>query len=321
MSPRAVALTTACASIALVVAQDIVPTWAGFHTWQYAAALLLGAIAIGAYINGVRRGEDGPVGARLALGLTGALVIIAAGIASGLLGPDTEVVSRAPGSVAPLPDAGVAAFFPVAGPEAIGRGDVRVVLRRRNAGALEIGPGERRYVGATALELVPHVAAYVEVHDARGRRSTITQPANAAFLSPVLLFGQQIPLAGKMLPADTFATPALHRNVKAFYFARGAGPAAAAHGAPTTPSVLFAVDDENGRLQPGGIGFAPAGIPVELGGLRLRATTGTYPALTVSAVPAPLALWLGGLLILGGLGSTLAFPRGRRHHDRAGSHL
>lgn len=306
MTPRAVALTAALVSIALVLAQDLAPAWAGFHTWQYASALALGGIAIGAYANGARKGEDGIVGQRLIVAMMGALVIVAAGIASGLLGPDTEMVVRAPGTVAPLPDVGAAAFFPVADGDAIARGDARIALRRRNASALDIGPGERTYVGATALELSPQIAAYVEARDSRGLRLTITQPTNPAFLSPVLLFTQQVPLAGKLLPADTFATPSLHRQIKVFYFAKGTGPAAAAHGAPAKgASVLFAVDDDNGRLEPGGIGFAPSGSTVELGGLRLRSIVGTYPALVVSAVPYPLALWTGGLLFVGGIAAAI----------------
>lgn len=319
MSPRAVAFLAAIAAIVLVAAQDIVPAWAGFHTWQYASALALGAIAIGAYANGARKGEDGPIGARLVIAMIGALVIVAAGIASGLLGPDTELVVRAPGTVAPLPDVGAAAFFPVADTEAIARGDARVALRRRGASALEIGPGERRYVGSAMLELSPQIAAYVEARDARGQRLTITQPTNPAFLSPVLLFTQQVPLAGKLLPADTFATPSLHRQIKAFYFAKGVGQAAVAHGASAgEASVLFAVDDDNGRLIAGGIGFAPAGKLVELGGLRLRATLGTYPALTVSAVPDPLALVSGGLLFFGGVGYAYF---GRRSISGVGSRV
>ena len=303
MSPRVVALSSAIACIALVLAQDAAPTWLGFHTWQYAAALTLGAIAIGAYVNGARKGEDGNVGRRLVFAMAGALVIVAAGIASGLLGADTETVARAPGTVAPLPGVGAAAFFPVADAAGIAHGDARIGLRRRDAPALELGPGERRYVGGSALEVAPQVAAYVEARTSRGERLTITQPTNAAFLSPVLLFTQQVRIAGKLLPADTFATPALHRQIKAFYFAKGTGgPAAEAHGGSNkVAAVLFAVDDDNGRLEPGGIGFAPSGTAVDLGGVRLRATVGTYPALIVSTVPYPLALWIGGGLFFGGL--------------------
>jgi hypothetical protein len=66
-------------------------------------------------------------------------------------------------------------------------------------------------------------------------------------------------------------------------------------------SLLFAVDDENGRLVRGGIGFARSGTVVELAGIRLKPTLGNYPALAVSAVPYPPALVVGSLLFAGGL--------------------
>lgn len=307
MSPRLAASLAAIASIAFVLAQDVEPQWAGFHLWQYTAALALGATAIFAYILGARRGEDGDVGRRLVVAMVGALVIIAAGIASGLLGPDSETVVRAPGTVAPLPALGAAAFFPIADAAAIGKGDGHVLLRRRGASQIDVASGGRAFLGAFELGLVPKNAAYVEARTLAGDHLTITQPTNPAFLSPVLLFTQQVAIAGKLLPADTFAVPALHRQVKVFYFASGA-PGAGAHGqAGSGPSILFAVDDDNGRLIPGAIGFAASGASVDLGGLRLQATIGTYPALTVSAVPLPLALWLGAILVVVGIG--LAFVR------------
>lgn len=301
MSPRAVATLAAVASIAFVLAQDIVPQWPGFHMWQYTAALALGATAIGGYVLAARRGEDGETGTRLVIAMLGALVIIAAGIASGLLGPDSETVARAPGTVAPLPDVGAAAFFPIADAAAIARGDAHVLLRRRGAAQIDIAPAQRQFVGATAVELVPKTAVYVEARSLAGEHLTVTQPTNPAFLSPVLLFTQEVSIAGKLLPADTFAVPALHRQIKAFFFAGGA-PGAGAHGqAAGSPAVLFAVDGDDGRLVSGGIGFAASGQYVDLGGLRLRATIGTYPALAISAVPLPLALWVGALLIVTGL--------------------
>ena len=302
MNPRVVGVLAALASVACVLAQDVAPQWSGFHTWQYAATLGLGAIAIGSYALAGRRGEDGIVGTRLVVAMVGALVVISAGIASGLLGPDTEIVSRAPGTVAPLGDVGAAAFFPIADAAAIARGDGHVLLRRRGADSIDIPPGERRFVGATVVELVPRAAAYVEARTTAGDHLTMTQPTNPAFLSPVLLFTQQIALAGKVLPADAFAIPALHRQVKAFYFAKGApGATGAAHGQPAgAASVLFAVDDDDGHLVPGGIGFAPTGESVDLGGLRLRATLGTYPTLAISAVPLTPALLLGCALLVAG---------------------
>lgn len=301
MNARTVALVAAGASIALVFAQDAAPAWAGYHTWQYALVLALGAVAIGGYVQGARKGEDGIVGTRLLVAMAGALVIIAAGIASGLLGPDTEIIARAPGTVAPLPDVGAAAFFPIASAEAIARGDGHIGLRRRNAPSVDIGPGQRKYLGATALQLELQAAAYVEARSPRGERLTITQPTSSAFLSPVLLFTQQVSIAGKLVPADGFATPALHRQIKAFYFAAGAPHATLQREGAASPAVLFAVDEDGGRLLPGGIAFAQSGQQIELAGIRLRPTLGTYPALVISAVPHPLTLWVGGVLFVAGL--------------------
>ena len=146
MNQRAFAIAVAVIALGLVFAQLFVPSWAGFHTWQYAAALLLCAIGLFAYIGAARKGEDGEIGNRLIVAMIGALVIIGAGIASGLLGPDSETVSRAPATVAPLPDVGAAAFFPNADAATIARGDARVVLRRRNGSSVELAPGAPRFL-------------------------------------------------------------------------------------------------------------------------------------------------------------------------------
>jgi hypothetical protein len=307
---RAVALASAVAGMALVFAQDVFPAWAGFHTWQYTAALVLATIAVTGYALDARKGTDGEVGRRLAIASIGAVVVIVAGIASGLLGPDTETVARAPGTVAPLPDVGAAGFFPVADPATIARGDAHVQVRRRDGTSIDIGPNERRFSGTTALETTPQMAAYVEARDASGGRLTITQPTNAAFLSPVLLFPERVTIAGRSLPSDTFSTPSVRRTIKAFYFSKDE-VAAAAHGMPGREAVLLVVDeDASGKLAPGGIGFVPSGSNATIGGVRFHVTVGTYPALVISAVPSPPALWIGGLLFLAGVAYACGFPPG-----------
>lgn len=308
ISGRAFALVAGAAGIGLTLAQYVAPAWAGYHTWQYAAALALAGFVLLAYARGARK-EDGEAGARLAIAAIGAVVIAAAGLCSGLLGPDTRVVRSAPGTVTPLPDVGAAAFFPIEDAPGIARSDVDVLLRRRGADALVVPAGGRRYLGASALETQPQIAAYVEARDASGAHLTITQPTNSAFLSPVLFFPQHVTIAGKSLAADAFATPAQRKSVKVFYFPKdAAGPAAALHGVEG-PAVLFAVDDDGGKLVPGGIGFAPSGKEVTLGGLRLRATLGTYPSLVISSVPYPLAVAIGLALLLGGLAYAALLPR------------
>lgn len=299
MSPRSIALASAFGIVAIVFAQDVAPQWRGFHDWPYALLVALLCQIVFGYANDARRGRDGEVGARLVFAMIGAFVIGGAGLASALLGPDTETIVRAPGTVAPLPEVGAAAFFPSANAADIARGDAAIVLRRRSGAGVELLPGKRRFFGATELQIQPQTAAYVEARDVQGRRVTITQPTNPSFLSPVLLFGRTVPIAGKDLPSDAFATPALHRQIKAFYFSK----AEAAHAAARLPAkdvVLFAVDDGSGKLLQGAIGFAPSGAEVTLGGVRLRPTIGSYPALVVSAVPYPAAAWLGLACFVGG---------------------
>lgn len=300
MSGRTTALVAAAVTLALVFAQDVWPAWAGFHTWQYAASLGIGMTAVAGYALGARRGGDGETGTRLVVAMIGTLVVAAAGLTSGLLGPDTDLVSRAPGTVAPLPDVRAAAFFPVADATDVANGDARIIVRRRNGTSLELGTGERRFVGATSLRPKPQTAAYVEARDLHGNHLTITQPTNPSFLSPVMLFPTSVPLAGRERPVDAFAVPPAHRQVKIFYLTPGSLPGAM-HGTTAGATVLFAVDDDSGRPIPGGIGFAPSGRDIELGGLRLRATAGTYPALEISAVPVPLALWFGMALVAAGV--------------------
>ena len=316
MSRRAFALSAALAGIALVLVQDFAPRWSGFHTWQYAALLTIAAAVAIRYLFGLRKVRAAKNESRLSLALFGALTVIVAGLASGLLGPDTETLARSPGTVLPLPDANAAAFYPNVDAGAIARGDIHLVIRRRDRAPLDIAPGQRRFVGTTALEAVPHVAAFVDVRDSRGNHLTLTQPTNATFLSPVLLFPQVVQaeslrLTGDDFPTDAFAVPASHRSVKAIYFSRQASEHVSVPGLAGREALLLAVDDENGKPVPHGITWAPAGEDVAVGGLRLRATIGTYPDLVVSAAPSTIALWIGGALFA--LGLLYAFvPFGRR---------
>ena len=310
MTGRIVAILAAVLAAGGVGAQYVVPAWPGFHEWQYATALLVALVLVGTYAAGALRGNDGAVGARLAIGAGGIFVVTIAGLASGLLGPDTQTIQRAPGTVAPLPDLGAAAFFPSADAATVAGGAASLVLRHRDGSELVVGPGTLRVAGAAALSLDPKRAAFVEARDGGGGRLTVTQPTNTAFLSPILFFPSTVAIAGHVEPADSFAVPAAHRQVRAIVFDRLAGAHAVGHG--DRPTVLFAVDDDAGRPVPGGIGFAADGRDVVLGGLRLRATLGTYPALVVSAVPYPLAVAAGLALALGGAVGALVAARRRR---------
>jgi hypothetical protein len=286
------------ASVLLVVAvfaQDIVPTWPGFHDWRYAALLVALAMPALGYIGFARKGADDAFGGRCAIALIGALLIGVAGLACGLLGPDSVTLSRVPGTVAPLPDLWVAAFFPTTDADGIRMGDAALLLRRRGAPSREIVPGTRRFFCSYVLESRLAHAAYVEARDERGGRLTITQPTGSTFLSPVLLFPSNVAIGGQTLPSDSFAVPAARRRVEVMYMSvQAVRNTRAGRGIGDHPAVLFAVDDDAGRLVPGGVAMSALGAQARVGGLVIQATAGTYPELVVSAVPSCAALWLGG---------------------------
>ncbi len=306
MTGRLIAIVAALLAIGGTLAQYANPDWPGYHEWQYATSLVVALILVGAYAGGAARGRDGEIGTRLAIAAAGTFVVAIAGLASGLLGPDTETIARAPGTVAPLPEIGAAAFFPSVDAAGVAAGDAALVLRRKNGEETSVPPHVTRIAGADALALSPHRAAFVEARDPAGRRLTVTQPTNAAFLSPVLFFPGSVTIAGHVAPQDSFAVPALHRQVRTILFDRLAS--AHGRGLGNRAAVLFAVDDDAGRPVSGGIGFAPDAGTVLLGGLRLRATLGTYPTLVISSVPAPYATGAGLAIVLAGIAAAFLRP-------------
>ncbi len=313
MSARGVALAVALLAIGLVLAQDLYPQSALYHTWQYALALAIALVVLLAYANGARRGGDGAIGKRLSLAVLGAAGVALAGLASGLLGPDTASVIGTPGTVNPIPALGAAAFFAPADAQAIAHGSGAVTLRRRGAAEVTLGGRARRVLGESLVYLEPRPAAYVEAYDERGAHLTITQPTNPSFLSPVLLFRDQQRIGAISVPFDTFAAPARKRVLRALYFtARDLErfQHAAAAVPRDRPALVVSVADDAGR--PLGITLIPSGTDTAVAGLRVRATLGSYPALAIAAAPPTWALGAGiGLFVLG-CGWAAPALRGRR---------
>lgn len=300
MSARGTAFAAAIVAVALVFAQYAFPVTPLYHTWQYALALALALVPMVAYANAALRGGDGPLGRRFAVAVVGALLIDLAGLASGLLGPDTATIPGTPGTVTPVPALGAAAFFAPTNAETIARGNAGVTLRRRGAPAIVLSGDARHLLGESLVYLSARPAAYVEATDPGGAHLTVTQPTSAAFLSPVLLFHDRQRIGEVTVPLDTFAVPARGRIFRALYFSAndlrtfrhldaGAG----------NPALVLTAADDRGR--PLGITLAPSGATVELAGIRVRATLGRYPALAVAAAPEPWLLLAGMLLLTGGL--------------------
>ncbi len=312
MTARVAALAVALIAIALVLAQDVLPATPLYHTWQYALALTIALAVMVAYANGARRGDDGVAGKRLLLALAGAVVVDLAGLASGLLGPDTASVSGTPGTVVPVPAVGAAAFFAPADANAIARGTSGITLRRRNAPEIGLTGSARRVAGESLFYLEPHPAAYLDVSDQRGAHLTVTQPTNPSFLSPVLLFTARQRIGELDVPLDTFAVPARHRVVHALYFTPRdltQFPRATLSGVDTSrPALVLTAADDAGK--PLGITLAPSGTGVALAGLHVRVTIGSYPALAIAAAPPSWALVAGIVLFCVGLGWSMWPPRG-----------
>ena len=303
MRGRLAGVFTELLACGLVLAQIAFAGDSLFHTWQYALALaVLGWLLMLA----VTRSR----GALFTLSLLGALIVVADGLASGLLGPDTLRIARAPGTIAPIPDIGAAAFFSSATPQSIAKGDALITIRRRNHRDILVTAGSRRFLGPSLLVAEAMPVAYVEAFSDAGNRLTVTQPTGNAFLSPFLLFRTRQEIAGAQHPIDGFALPAGNRTVKAVYFT----PAEVARlhvqlppSAAGEPALLYDVFDASSNRSLG-IGVAASGTQTEIGGVRLQATLGTYPQLVIASVPHPYILALGALLIVVGIVGSLLQP-------------
>jgi hypothetical protein len=265
-----------------VVVEIVVPDRAVYHAGWYNVAIA--AFAVWAIVSARRA----PL---IAFGV-GAIAF--AGIASGLLGPDTRTVIGAPDTSVRVDEAGGTLAFPAA------QGDPTVRLQR-GASAQPIGAW--RYTATALLRSVPRTVVAVDVSDARGAHLTITQPTGSAFLSPVLLMQNTQSIAGLDLPYDIFAVPAVHRIVKAVLFSAGQAASLPALAAAHSAVVLFDLEDDTGASIPRGIDVAPDGRSITLGGLRLRPRVLEYPAVEVTSIPdlavvgaGLLAIFIGALL-------------------------
>lgn len=296
MSARATAGAFALLAIALTVAQDAYPARDWYHAWQYITILAVALVVMALHAWRAWRGLEGAHGKRFAVALAGAFAVGAAGLLSGLIGPDNVTVFGTPGTVTPVPDLGAAAFFAPVDPQTLPHGDATVTLRRRDAPPVEIGPRPTP-IGLWVAFTQLRPAAYIEVRNAHGDRLTITQPNNPSFLSPVILFRQQQQIHDRTFPLDTFAVPALGRIVHVLYFSP-ADLAAFPHepGAtlPTEPGAILSVTDEAGAQL--GITMAPSGRETDIAGLRVTLTLGSYPVLEAASAPQPFVL-LGGIVL------------------------
>ncbi|HUA08046.1 MAG TPA: hypothetical protein VMA98_02160 [Candidatus Acidoferrales bacterium] len=260
----------AAAVVAMVAAQLAVPGADLYHAGWY--NVVLAAFGIWA----IARTWRAPL---IALGI-GAIAF--AGVACGLLAPGARTVIGAPGTAVRVDEASTTLVFPLT------RGDPPAVKTVR-------------FTMTAFLRSVPRSVVAVDAYDRRGAHLTITQPTGSAFLSPVLLMQNTQSIAGLTLPYDSFAVPAAHCIVKAVLFSQAQAASMPALAAARGPVVLFSVEDDTGAPIANGIGMAPDGGSVAIGGLRLRPRVFTYAAVEVVPIPNLAVLFAGALAILAGL--------------------
>ncbi len=274
-----------------VLAQALRPDRATWHEGWYSVALL----ALAVYLAiGVRAEIQRSTARRVAavwIAAAGTWILAFAGIASGLLAPDPQLVVGAPGTPVAVAGLGNIVFPPLHDPSS-------PALETPNGVVLPIG--EQRYASQFVLRSVARTVVAVDAYDSGGAHLTITQPTGPAFSSPVLLMDHTQRISGLDLPFDSFSVPVAHRIVKVVLFT--ADQVALMHGiaGPPQPVVLFAVDDDTDRPLPHAIRMARSGESVAVGGIRIRPTIASYPAVDVLSAPSLLALVVGFVLVAGG---------------------
>ncbi len=276
---------SASVCISATLFQEVLPGKPFYHSGWY--ALVLGFAMATAMVRARWAGALPLAG--------GALLIGAAGLASGLLGPDTQEYVGAPGSIIPVRELGMLQF-----PLADSRSPGQVVLRRSGNPDTIVPSGSQAFAGSFILRDRLRAIVHVEVADERGNHLTVTQPANPAFLSPFLLFAQKASVAGKNLPVDSFVVPAKRILVKAVLFDVDQLDALPGRlSMNRKPAVLYAVQTESGTLLRDGVKIVASGFTGTIAGLRIQTLVQEYPAVEVASAPPP-ALLIAGLMVFAG---------------------
>ncbi|HEX3670797.1 MAG TPA: hypothetical protein VHT92_03735 [Candidatus Cybelea sp.] len=300
-------LAAAATVAAAVVAELVLPGRLVYHAGWYNVTLAALVVVTFAAGRGCYRR------AQTARGRIAALAVVAgtafagfAGVTSGLFAPDNSTYAGVPGQRVRVESLGTL-VFPLASADDSELGSVS--LERPPRSTLALGD-RRRDIGGFIVRTVERGVVYVEARDLRGNRLTVTQPSGSVFLSPVLLMQHRQTIAGLDVPFDSFNVPAMRRIVKAIAFT----PAQAAmmlHGGamPGESAVLFAVDDDKDRPLRNAIALSAGGRAVRIGGLVLRGSAASYPAVEVVAAPNLLVVIFGLLLVLGGAVALFSGPR------------
>ncbi len=260
------------------------------HRWEAALAVALAVLALAAL---AARGLGGSRAARFAaLGGLGGIVIAVAFLAGELLVGPPQRISSAPGQTyRPAGSASLAVVFPAVTPDGLSTRQAPTSVTVRTGTSDEaLAVGEQMRSHSYVLRADGWPAAYVRAWSAQHIAQTVTQPTGVAFVSPVL----QFPIADRDgLLTDSFAVPALHREVRVKYYA----------GLPsrgiTIPFLQLEIDEENGGSLFGGV--AVSGRPVRQAGMELLFDLGTYPIVSMAGAPDAFVYEVGSLVLLAGI--------------------
>lgn len=248
-------ISIACA-IAMTIVQEIVPGRPVYHYGWYNA---VDAALVITALYGIRKRTAGEQ-----IAAAGTVLVVLAGVAAGLMGPDTQTIVGAPGATIETQEYGA----------------IRFPLNAADVPA-------RRYGLQAIFSAVPRDVVHVTAIDAKGNHLTLTQPSGATFLSPVLLLQQTVDIAGMNVRTDDFSLPAVSRSVKVVYFTP-AQVAARLHPpgiSPGSAAVLFDMSDGKGRSIPHGLNIVAPGTQANVGGIFLRPDVEAFPAIEAASSP------------------------------------
>jgi hypothetical protein len=284
-------LILAIAIFTVATIADRNPYDVALHRWG--AALVIALACIWLLVASLRSLSGTRQERFAALGALGGVVIAVAFLGAELLVGPPQRVSAAPGQTYHPPHGGqLAILFPDVNARELGIDrspvEVDIVLGSRR---IPLSVGHEARVHFYVLRADSWPAAYVQAWSSNHVAQTVTQPQSAsAFVSPVLQFPS---LDQDGSPVDSFAVPAIHRDVHLKYYA----------GLPSRgidiPFVQLEIDEENGGALFSGV--AVSGRPLRKAAMELVLDLGTYPVVSIAGVPDQLVYAVGSIILLAGI--------------------
>lgn len=286
----AVALLTATVAVA-VIAEVLLPGRGLYYSGWYNVGVAAAATLL--VISARRRGRV--AGRRIATAALsfGGVLLACAGVANGLFAPGPQLVVGAPGQTVPISDPRGFIAFPAALVEA---------APQLETSGRSIPISRERYTASFAVQPVQRTVVAVDAFDQSGAHLTITQPAGATFLSPVLLMRHVQRISGLDLPFDSFAVPAAHRIVKVVLFDAQQISALRGVAGSAKPAVLLAVDDDSDTPIAHALRFVRSGESATVAGIRVRVDVRPYPAIEIVSIPSLPVVLIGYACIAAGAG-------------------